>query len=89
MDVTTPPAVEVEIGELSLIGLGPHDATALQSAVECHLSNLLRDTGLPPGTATGPAGRGHVAVDLDWDGRGGEDALARLVARRIYEAIGS
>jgi hypothetical protein len=89
MDLTTPPVVEVAIGELILTGLDRHDGAQLRSGVERHLTRLLREQGLPAGTTSVASDRRRVAVDLDWDGGGGPDGLARALARRIYEAMDS
>lgn len=86
MDVTGPDRVELTIDTLTVEGLGPRDEVALAAAVERHLTGLLREQGPPPRWAADPA---DVVVELDWDGRGGDDALAATLARRIFGVLGS
>jgi hypothetical protein len=84
MDLTGQPAVELTVDHVTVDGLGRRDQAALRSAIERHLRSLVRDRGLPVGS---PGDRSDVVIDLPWDGRGGDDALARALAVHIHRAL--
>jgi len=76
--------VDVTIDLLSVEGLGAPDPAVLQAAVERHITALVSRDGAP--WATNRA-RADLVVELDWDGRGGGDGLARALAHGIHRAL--
>jgi hypothetical protein len=52
--MTNPSRIELEIGELVLVGFAPRDRLAVAAALEAELARALADGGLPAGWTAHP-----------------------------------
>ncbi|MEU9167427.1 hypothetical protein AB0D34_06465 [Streptomyces sp. NPDC048420] len=86
MDVT----FELTVGHLTADGVGQCTERVLRAGIERHFALLVAERGVPGEWLSEPtdcAARSCVVLDLGWDGRGGDEGLARALAACLYDAV--
>ncbi|MGC5172561.1 hypothetical protein ACPW96_01165 [Micromonospora sp. DT81.3] len=88
MDLTSPTMIEIAIQDISIEGFGFVDGEILQHSLPRDLARLVADRGLPASWTSGTP-LGDLTATLDWDGRGGTEALSQALAAQLYEGMAS
>jgi hypothetical protein len=85
--MTAPGRITVRIDRLVLQTDHPVDAFALRRALGEAVCAVLVERGVPEAWHADVRRPVAVIDGLAWDGQGGEPALARAVASKLYEGV--